>query len=401
MELVRGFFEDAGRVRRPAECVPSSSSLFRDFSLEDAGRGADRLEVVFLDVLEVLVCAVRDAFAGGLVADDDSVLVHLQDGDSPHLRHRPFDGGLQGAGFVVAVAEDEDFFGRHDGAHTYGQCRGGYVLRLAAEEAGIGHAGVGGERLLACAAGEGAARLVESNVAVGADAADKEVYAAGLLNHLLVVGAFGGKVFGVAVEDVDVLFRAVNVVEQVGGHERMVALGVGFGQADVFVHIECKHVLEAHAAFFVGFHECLVHPDGRRACGQAENKGLLGGGVCGVDFPDHIVGGPLRQAGVVRFDNYSHDGMIFEFIRFGKKPPCICGREVLRWEAAGCCPRPLPCGLCGAGKNSQSQLCGQKNFLIFFTDMFKAAVARTCAVPPVPVLYVGERGGEKRGKGGG
>ena len=119
-----------------------------------AGQGEDRLEVVLLDVLEVLVGAVGDAFAGSLIANDDAVLVHLKHADGPHLRHGAFDGSLKGAGLVVAVAEDEYFLGRHHGARAYGQRRGGNVVGVAAEEAGVGHAGVGGERLDARASRE-------------------------------------------------------------------------------------------------------------------------------------------------------------------------------------------------------------------------------------------------------
>ena len=112
----------------------------------------NRLEVVLLNILEIFVGSVRDVFASGFVANDDAVLVHLENGNGPHLRNGAFDGSLKGAGLVVAVAEDEYFLGRHNGADTYSQCSNGNVFGLAAEEAGVGHAGVGCQCLLAGAA---------------------------------------------------------------------------------------------------------------------------------------------------------------------------------------------------------------------------------------------------------
>ena len=62
------------------------------------------------------------------------------------------DGSLEGAGLVVAVAEDEHFLSGHHGAGAYGQGRSGHVVGVAAEEAGVGHAGIGRQCLLAGAA---------------------------------------------------------------------------------------------------------------------------------------------------------------------------------------------------------------------------------------------------------
>ena len=56
-------------------------------------------------------------------------------------------------------------------------------------------------------------------MSVGAYASYEEVYAAGIGYHLLVVAALCVKVFGVAVEDMYVLFGAVYVLEEVLVHE--------------------------------------------------------------------------------------------------------------------------------------------------------------------------------------
>ena len=79
---------------------------------------------------------------------------------------------------------------------------------------------------------------------VGADASDKEVDTTSFLYHLLIMGAFGNEVGSIAIQDMDVLLRTVDVVEQVTGHEGMIALRMGFGQTNILVHVEGQYVLE-------------------------------------------------------------------------------------------------------------------------------------------------------------
>ena len=181
---------------------------------------------------------------GSFVADDDGVRVHLQGADGPFLADGALYGVLQGAGLVVAVADDEHLFGIHHGAYADGQGCLGHLVHVVVKEAAVGDDGVCGEALDASAALEGAERLVEGDVSVGADAAHEEVYAAGSLDGSLVLSALSGEVLGVAVEDVYVLLLDVDVGEEVGPHEAVVALGVLFGQTYVFIHIECDDVLE-------------------------------------------------------------------------------------------------------------------------------------------------------------
>ena len=250
-------------------------------------------ELVALDVLEILVGGDLQFVGGFLVADDDAVLVHLEGRDGPHVVDGSLDGGLHGAGLGVAVDQDHHFAGVHHGAYAYGEgvCR--HVLRIAAEETAVGNAGVGGEGLHAGTAAERRARLVEGDVAVGADASDEEVDAACLLDHLLIVLALGLQVGGVAVEDVDVLFRAVDVVEQVTGHEGVVTLRVGLGQADILIHIEGEHVLERYFTSAAGLDEGIVHAYGRRTGGQAEHEFVVGCRLELIDTLDDVVCGPL------------------------------------------------------------------------------------------------------------
>ena len=152
---------------------------------------------------------------------------------------------------------------------------------------------------------------------VGTDTTDEEIDASGFFNHLFVVRTFCFEVFSVSVEDVNVFFRAVNVVEEVGRHEGVIAFGVRLGQSHVFVHVESEHVLEAHASFLVGFHQCFIHSDGGGAGGETQHKRFLSGGVGFVDAVNHIVGSPLGELVVVRLNDYSLVCLILMVIRYG------------------------------------------------------------------------------------
>ena len=136
-------------------------------------------------------------------------------------------------------------------------------------------------------------------MSVGTDAAKEQVDAAVGLYLALVVGALFHKVGGVAVEDMDVLGLYVDIAEEVGPHEGVVALAVFFRQADVLVHIERHDVLKRHLAFLIQADELFVHAQGRGAGGTAQDKGVVGGGLLLVDFLYYVVGCPARYEGVV------------------------------------------------------------------------------------------------------
>ena len=269
------------------------------------------LEVILLDVLEVLIGAVLDFLGGSLVADDDAVGMELQGADGPPVGDGTFDSSLESASLVVAVAEDEDLAGSHHGANTNSECSGGDVLGLAAEETAVGHAGVCCQRLLTGAAGEAAARLVEGDVPVGTDATHEEVDAACFLDHLLVVRALGSEVFGVAIENMDILLGNIDVIEEVGGHEAVVALRMALGKTHIFVHVESEDVLEADATCLIGLYESLVGANGAAAGRQTEDEGLLSGGLSSINLVDDVLSCPLGHLIIVRFNNYAHSLIYF------------------------------------------------------------------------------------------
>ena len=87
---------------------------------------------------------------------------------------------------------------------------------------------------------------------IRADATDEQVDAASFSDHSLILGALFIQVGGVTIQDVDVLLRAVDVVEEVTGHEGMIALGMGLGQTDILVHVESQDILEGYTTCAAG-----------------------------------------------------------------------------------------------------------------------------------------------------
>ena len=101
---------------------------------------------------------------------------------------------------------------------------------------------------------------------------NKQMNAASRSNFQLVVAAFCRQVAGVAVEDVDVLRKDVDVLEEVVPHEVVVTLRMVAGQTHILVHVERFHVLERNAPLAVKFNQLLVHPQRRTAYQQHKFK---------------------------------------------------------------------------------------------------------------------------------
>ena len=73
--------------------------------------------------------------------------VHLDGADGPHVVDAFLYSVLQGTGFVMAVAEDEDLTGGHDGADADGEGLLRNLGDVVVEEAAVGDDGVGVEGL--------------------------------------------------------------------------------------------------------------------------------------------------------------------------------------------------------------------------------------------------------------
>ena len=217
----------------------------------------------------------------------------LQATDSPHVVDGFFDSMTKGTGLIMAIDHDHDLFGVHDGTDTHGQCGLGNEIDIIIEETAIGNHGIGGEGLLAGAALEAGAWLIESDMAIGTNAAHEEVDATCCLYGFLVVLALGLQVLGIAIEDMDILFLNVDVAEEIVPHEGVVTFGMIFGEVHVLVHIERDDALEGHLAGLVQGNQFTVHAEGGTACGAAEFEGLVCRRLGFVDTLGYIVCSPL------------------------------------------------------------------------------------------------------------
>ena len=103
--------------------------------------------IVLLDVLEILIGSNLQLIGSLLIADDDTMLVHLQGRDGPHVVDGTLDGSLHGAGLAMAIHQDHHLAGIHHCTNTYGQSVGRYVLGLTTEETGVGNTGIRGQCL--------------------------------------------------------------------------------------------------------------------------------------------------------------------------------------------------------------------------------------------------------------
>ena len=82
------------------------------------------------------------------------------------------------------------------------------------------------------------------------------------------------------------------MTEKVVVHEAVVALGVIFRQADIFVHVEADHVLEAHFTGFMQFDQTLVSVERGATGGQAQYEGAIGSGFERIDTVNDVTGRP-------------------------------------------------------------------------------------------------------------
>ena len=147
-------------------------------------------------------------------------------------------------------------------------------------------------------------------MAVHADAAQKEVDAAVGGDLFFIAGALSLRIVRHAVENVDVFrLHVCEMVEKVVVHEVPVALVMLLGQAQILVHIERDHVGKGQLPRPVLPDKLLINADGRRAGGQAEDKGTVL--PVRLDPGGDIVRRPLAHLPVILLNHYTHSVSLF------------------------------------------------------------------------------------------
>ncbi len=126
-------------------CQKNYKDRFRSSCLSRFLSGLD--QVVFLDIFEVTIGADLQFVGGGLVADDDAMLVHLESADGPHVVDTTLDGSLQGTCLVVTVDKNHHLAGSHHRTHAHGKSEFWHFVDIVVEETGVGDDRIGGQRL--------------------------------------------------------------------------------------------------------------------------------------------------------------------------------------------------------------------------------------------------------------
>jgi hypothetical protein len=103
-----------------------------------------------------------------------------------------------------------------------------------------------------------------------------DIYPSVRLHFLLVIPAVLYHVFSLdlAIRNIDILFRDINVVEEVMVHIIVVGLCVVVLDGIVLVQIESYHILEAELAILMHEDELFIHPNWSTPCCQSQHKGF-------------------------------------------------------------------------------------------------------------------------------
>ena len=285
---------------------------------------AEELLLVLVDFLEVLVGIHLQLTAGSFVTGNDAVLVQLESADSPGVVNAAFYAVAQCASLVVTADEQQNLHGIADSADTDGQSGLGNFVGIVIKETGVDDQGILSQGTDAGAGGEGGKGLVESNVAVYTAAAHEQVDTAVGSDLVFVALALCFQIFSHTVQNVDILSRNVDVVEEIVVHEVPVALVMLSGQTNILVHIEGHNILEGDLTGLVHLDEALVNAQRGGTGGQTQNEGAVFCVV--VDGIGDVVGSPLAHGVVIVFDDQFH---ICHTPCFIDKAPGLCPQRLL------------------------------------------------------------------------
>lgn len=154
------------------------------------------------------------------------------------------DASLQSKRLSLAENNDDDLAGLENSLDTNGQGHARNLVDVIAEKSRVGENGVVCQGLDPGSTGQARPGLVESDVAVLANAGKEEVDTADGLDGIFVGDALGLEVLGIAVQDVHVGGVDIDVGEEILPHEGVVGFGVVAGNAHVLIHVESDDMLE-------------------------------------------------------------------------------------------------------------------------------------------------------------
>ena len=98
----------------------------------------DVYEIALFNVFEVFDRVGFQLFGCFVVANDDGMLVHLQNADGPHVVDAAFNGMVQCSGLVGTGCQNHYFVRVADGADADGKRRAGNLIDVIVKKARIG-----------------------------------------------------------------------------------------------------------------------------------------------------------------------------------------------------------------------------------------------------------------------
>ena len=196
----------------------------------------------------------------------------LEDGRRPALGHAALDHGLDRVGLALTGGDENVGARVHDRTQALGHAVRGDLVDVAIEEAGVVTAGLLGQDAHMGTRREGAAGLVEADVAIASDAEDLDIDATVGLDGLIVGGSASIEVIAPAVGAVCRTLGHVDEVDEVAVDEVRVALVVVAGQTHVLVEVVGANLGKGDLTGFVAAHKLSVELQRRGTGGQAEHK---------------------------------------------------------------------------------------------------------------------------------
>lgn len=126
-------------------------------------------------IFKIAVCAYFQFKSGCIISYNDTLLMHLQSTDGPHLIDRTFYCMIERASFIMSVHNNHHFLGRKHCTYTNSQCCFGHFVYIIVKETGIGDDRISRQGLLTCAGRQRRTRFIEGNVSVRANTTHKQV----------------------------------------------------------------------------------------------------------------------------------------------------------------------------------------------------------------------------------
>ena len=197
--------------------------------------------------------------------------MQLQDRSRALGRNRAIAHIVNSLSLGLAVGDDQDHAGIHDGLGTHGVSLAGNVVD-AIEQAAVGLNGALGEVDAVRTLGEVVIGLVEANMTVITNAEQLQIRVTGGSDDLVVLGAGSGGIGVGAIGHVRVIQIDVDVIEEVLAHEVVIALGIIVRKAAILVQVIGADLGEVNIALLVPIGELLVGANRSGAGGKTERR---------------------------------------------------------------------------------------------------------------------------------